>query len=301
MKLVLANNQTEAFRNFYADISQKVDGGVDYAPYDSLLFYFNTGNQPLGIYSVATQKDLSSYDAVYINGYLRTYELALGVGLGAAFLGVPFVNEELSAGPSLSKLSMHVKLAIAGVSVPRTIGGSKKALLAGASNQTDIPYPLILKRADADRGIDNFKVKDFAEVTQLLEPHDDASLWLLQEFIENDGFYLVSYYGFEPKFCIFRSLEARPDHNEQKAHMFKPAGGANAQLIETGDIPPSILQETEKAVRAMNRQIGSVDCLYDKATNTTYVLEVNYNPQLVTIETFKDVRIQAFTDFLKEL
>jgi D-alanine-D-alanine ligase-like ATP-grasp enzyme len=51
----------------------------------------------------------------------------------------------------------------------------------------------------------------------------------------------------------------------------------------------------------MNRQIGSVDCIYDEASDKTYVLEVNYNPQLVTIETFKEVRVQAFLDNLKDI
>ncbi len=51
----------------------------------------------------------------------------------------------------------------------------------------------------------------------------------------------------------------------------------------------------------MNRQVASVDCLYDQTTQKTYVLEVNYNPQLVTIETYKDVRIQAFLEALPSI
>jgi D-alanine-D-alanine ligase-like ATP-grasp enzyme len=51
----------------------------------------------------------------------------------------------------------------------------------------------------------------------------------------------------------------------------------------------------------MNRQIASVDCLYDEATGEVFVLEVNYNPQLVTVETFKDVRIKAFLDNLNSI
>ncbi len=298
MLLILANNQTDEFREFYERLSEDVDGGLDYAPYSALLFYFGLAGAQVKVINTLTGRDLTDYKGVYVNGYLKTYEPAVSVAMACKYLGVPFVNKELSIAPSLSKLSMHVKLAVNGVHTPKTIAGAKAALLKGAVSQTDVAYPAVLKRADADRGIDNYKVKGFEEVEGLLESHEDTSLWLLQEFVPNDGFYLVSYYGFEPKFCIFRSLQQRPDKNEQKAHMFKPAGGANASEIPLGEVEPAILAETEKAVKAMDRQIGSVDCLYDASSGRVYVLEVNYNPQLVTIETFKDMRIKAFLDFL---
>jgi D-alanine-D-alanine ligase-like ATP-grasp enzyme len=51
----------------------------------------------------------------------------------------------------------------------------------------------------------------------------------------------------------------------------------------------------------MNRQIGSVDCLYDPKTERVHVLEVNYNPQLVTIETFRETRIKAFLEGISKI
>ena len=159
-------------------------------------------------------------------------------------------------------------------------------------------FPAVLKRADADRGIDNYKVKDWPEVENLLGSQDERSIWLLQKFLDNNGFYLVSFYDSQPAFCIFRSLEERPDGNAQKAHMFKPAGGANANLLELDEVAPAILASCQKAIDTLNRQIGSVDCIYDPHTGKAYILEVNYNPQLVTIETFKDVRIKAFLESL---
>jgi D-alanine-D-alanine ligase-like ATP-grasp enzyme len=83
--------------------------------------------------------------------------------------------------------------------------------------------------------------------------------------------------------------------------MYKPKGGINATLLPLDQLPSSVSVECKKAVDVMNRQIASVDCIYDELSDTTYVLEVNYNPQLVTIETFKDVRVNAFIDNLENI
>jgi glutathione synthase/RimK-type ligase-like ATP-grasp enzyme len=303
MKLILANNQTDKFVGFYKDLADQSVEPFDYAGYDSLLFKFSPDEgKKVQVKCLTTNKNLEDYDGVYINGYLSTYELAASVAIACDYLNVSYINQELSQPPSLSKLSMYAKLAAAAVSMPKSVGGTKKALLMAKEElEQSVTFPSILKRADADRGIDNFKVKDFNEIKQLLKPHADRSLWIIQDFINNDGFYLVSFYDFKPAFSIFRTLEERPDGNAQKAHMYKPFGGANANLISIKDLPKTLLDTCNKAVQAMNRQIGSVDCLYDRESDRAYVLEVNYNPQLVTISTFKDVRIKAFLDNIKSI
>jgi glutathione synthase/RimK-type ligase-like ATP-grasp enzyme len=302
MKLVLANNQSDKFVSFYDELEQKQPGLLEYAGYDSLLFMFDSNASPaISVKSVATRKSLHEYDGVYLNGYLNTYELAATTATCCQTLGIPFVNKELTDAPSLSKLSGYAKLADKGVRIPRTIAGAKAALAQATDEIVQLIFPLVLKRADADRGIDNYKVTSPDEINDLLADHKPRSLWILQEYVENDGFYLVSFYDQKPVFGIFRTLEARPDGNEQKAHMFKPKGGANASLLKVQEVPQPVIETCQRAIDAMNRQIGSVDCLYDKKTGLTHVLEVNYNPQLVTIETFKDERVQAFIDGISQI
>ena len=291
MKLILANNQSDQFKAFYADIARTHNVALEYTDYASLLFTFDSeGASPISVNVTTTGRALTDYNGVYINGYLNTYELAITTATCAQVLQVPFVNQELADSASLSKLSMYAKLVAAGVRLPKTVAGSAQALLT----VDDFVFPAVLKRADADRGIDNFMVRDLVAAKAILADQDSLSLWVLQEFVPNDGFYLVSFYHEEPAFCIFRTLEERPDGDATKAHMFKPKGGTNASLIDLSKLQPSIMKEAHKALLAMNRQIGSVDCLYDPATDKTYILEVNYNPQLVTIETFKDKRTAAF-------
>lgn len=299
MKLVLANNQSDRFVAFYQSLRQQSREPFDYVGYSSLLFMFdNDAAQPIVVKNLAQGRDLTDYNGVYINGYLNTYELAATVAICCQALGVPYVNKEFERPPSLSKLTSYARLVAAGVRIPKTLAGTKTALLLAADQYPADLFPAILKRADADRGIDNLKVTSQAEVVDCLQPHDSRSIWILQEYVANDGFYLVSFYDQKPVFCIFRTLEERADHNAQKAHMFKPKGGANASLIELSQVQAEIIDECQRAINAANRQIGSVDCLFDPVTKRVYVLEVNYNPQLVTIETFKDVRVKAFLDII---
>ena len=291
MKLILANNQSTQFVDFYDSVRRDHNVDFDYAAYDALLFHFDSDSStPIRLEITSTGRQLSDYDGVYINGYLNTYELATATAICAVALGVPFVNDELADSASLSKLSMYAKLVAAGVSIPKTIAGTAKAL----ASVTDFQFPAVLKRADADRGIDNFKVYNLEEVTSRLAEQTALSLWTLQAYVPNDGFYLVSYYLDKPAFCIFRSLEDRPDGDAQKAHMYKPKGGTNATLLPLPDVAPAVMDECHKALRAMKRQIGSVDCLYDPNTQKAFILEVNYNPQLVTITTLKEERLEAF-------
>lgn len=302
MKLILANNQSSKFTDFYSNLAQQSPEPFVYDAYAAILFCFDTcAPKPATAWLTSTNQSLEDFDGVYINGYLNTYELAVTTAATLDALDIPYVNSELRDAPSLSKLSAYAKLAANGVSIPKTYAGAKRALLAGIEQYVDIQFPAILKRADADRGIDNYKVRSKEQVCELLANHEDRSLWVLQDFIENDGFYLVSVYDRKPAFAIFRSLEERPDHNELKAHMFKPQGGANARLIDVADAPQTLIDVSVKAAAVMHREVGSVDSIYDAATDSVYVLEVNYNPQLVTISTFKEVRQQVFLDNLTNI
>lgn len=302
-KLVLANNQRQEFTDFHASLQQD-EKIYDYAGYRSLLFEFDTDEAAplLRFINVDAATSSADYSGVYLNGYLSTVELATTTAIVLDALDVPYVNRELGNAPCLSKLSAYAKLARAGVSIPHTFGGAAYALLAGIRSGTiALQLPLILKRADADRGLYNYKFDSYEDIIAKLEQQPERSLWVLQDFIPNDGFYLVSVYHDTPEFAIFRAMGERPDGRKDKAHMFKPKGGENAELIALDDVPTPIVEASMGSVAALNRQIASVDSLYDPKTQKPYVLEVNYNPQLVTISTFKEVRQQAFINAVKQI
>jgi glutathione synthase/RimK-type ligase-like ATP-grasp enzyme len=299
MKLVLANNQSKEFTAFHSELQGK-QKLYDYSGYSSLGFYFEKGISD--IINTDTWRHAHDYDGVYINGYLSTPEIATTVATVLDHNGINYVNKEMGNAISLSKLSSYAKLAKADVTLPKTYAGAAKALLEMiAHNIVKLSGRYVLKRADADRGIDNFVFDTIDEVKERLSSQPERSLWLLQEFIPNDGFYLASFYHDELKFGIFRTLEERNDDKRDKAHMFKPKGGRNATLLRLADIPVVVADESLKAVQAMNRQIASVDSIYDPVAEKAYILEVNYNPQLVSITTFKEARQRAFLEGIEAL
>jgi glutathione synthase/RimK-type ligase-like ATP-grasp enzyme len=303
MKLVLANNQSEQFTKFYRELQLRSQIPFDYAGYRSLLFWFDSSSkQHIEVFNIQSKTALTDYDGVYINSYLSSYEYAASMAICCDYLGISFVNQELHSPPSLSKLSMFAKLASAGVPIPKSFGGSKQSILASEQKIADkLTYPVILKRADADRGIDNFKIASWDELTSTLQPYIDRTIWILQEFLPNNGFYRVNYYNQKPAFSLYRTIEHMPGAVSKQSHFYKPRGGVNASMVETAELPLAILKVCQEAINAMNRQIGGVDCIYDPAAGNAYVLEVNYNPQLVTIESYKEIRQQAFLDNLINL
>lgn len=302
-KLVIANHQGQTFVDFHAQLQGDKEL-YDYVGYRSLLFEFhpNAEASQMHFWNVENGARSDSYGGVYLNGYLSTVEIAITAATVLDAQSIDYVNRELHNAPSLSKLSSYAKLTAAQVSMPHTFGGAAYALLAGFSqNLITIETPFVLKRADADRGIDNFKIDTYEQAIELLKEQPERSLWVVQDFIPNDGFYLVSVYHDTPEFTIFRSMGERRDGRKDKAHMFKPVGGANASLVDISDTPEQVIKESVDAAKAMNRQIASVDSLYDPVANKAYVLEVNYNPQLVTITTFKEVRQKAFLNALNAI
>lgn len=293
-KLVIANNQRQNFIEFHVAIQGEQDL-YDYIGYRSLLFEFDAGADTIHFWNMDTGIRSDEYEGVYLNGYLSTVEIATTAAIVLDAQSVAYVNRELADAPSLSKLSSYAKLARAGVSIPRTFGGAAYALLAGLDqDRITLDVPFILKRADADRGVDNFKIDSYEQAREILQAQDERSIWVAQQFVPNDGYYLVSIYHDAPEFTIYRSMGERNDGRSDKAHMYKPKGGANANLFTIEDTPQEVVAASTAAAKAMNRQIASVDSLYDPTTGKVYVLEVNYNPQLVTIMTFREVREQAF-------
>ena len=130
MKLILANNQSDKFVDFYKDLQKNVSELVDYSSYQDLLFSFDSNSERrLNVINMASEREITDYSGVYINGYLNTYELAAATAVACEKLNVPFVNRELSNPPSLSKLTMYAKLAAAGVNIPNSLAGSENVLL----------------------------------------------------------------------------------------------------------------------------------------------------------------------------
>ena len=303
MKLILSDGQSLKFKNYFKQLSTEYSFEFDYSGYKDILFSFTEKNNSIHTeaHLFSTGKNITDYDGVYFKSYEFRPDIAYAFACILNYYGIKYIDKEVGMAISSSKLSMYTKLALANLSIPDTYAGHTKALKTGLNNGyiNFNNQKKVLKRADADRGIDNYLVNSNKEIEAILDSKP-LSIWLLQDYIENDGYYRIMIYGQEAKVAIFRKLMPRPDKNKMKAHMYRPKGGENATLVNISDLNDDIIQISKKAAKTMNRQIAGVDVLIGKKNQKVYLMEVNYNPELVNLSAFKKEREDALVDYLRK-
>lgn len=292
------------FNDFFSDI-QVEERFFDYSGYSDLLFIFDPEAQHRASFlNLDTGRYSYEYSGAYITSYAGSFpDLAFAVAEIFKHEQIPFADSELANAPSLSKISESAKLVAAHLPIPKTYGGTKIALIrALTTRQIQLDFPVVLKLANGERGRDNFTIYHENEIYDLFQGKDDGSIWVIQALIPSDGFYRLNCYFGEPAYTIFRSLEERPaELDRHTAHMYKPAGGSNATLIEPSDTPEDLRQLARLATQAMGREFAGVDLIYHAQTHQAYVLEVNYYPQLVTVNSFKERRVRDFLEALRRI
>ena len=299
MKLLLSNNQSQKFVDFHAEL-QSQEEVYTYSSYNDLLFYFEKGKATF--ISLSNGLRAEEYEAAYITSYQNSLELATAAAITLDYANVRYVDSQLRSSVSMSKLTEYARLAVHDVSIPATYAGTIGALRKGiVSGYVQPVYPVVLKRADADRGVDNFVIDTPDQLFKKFDSSDESGVWVLQTFIENNGFYRLMFYNDELSTIVYRGAHTREDGNTEKRHLNKPKGGVNAQLLAPHDISEELIEESRKACKAMGREFAGVDALSSIEDNRPYILEVNYNPQLVTVNAFKDVRADEFLKAMKNL
>jgi len=61
----------------------------------------------------------------------------------------------------------------------------------------------------------------------------------------------------------------------------KPFGGKNASELNKHECDSEMLEIAKRASNVMHRNVAGVDLIQDKMTKKWYVLEVNYNPEVL--------------------
>ena len=306
-KLILCHNQSMRFNDFFVNIQQGQEL-FDYSGYSDLLFVFDQSAKHKACFlDLDTDKYSYEYGGAYITGYMAEGGNCYDLAFAAAFImdheGSSVADSELIKAPALSKISEFTKLITAGIPIPKSYGGQKIAIIrAVVTKRIKLSYPIVIKRADAERGRDNYMIFNENEIFDFFQDKDDSSIWVLQTLVPNDGFYRLNCYFGKPAYVIYRSLDDRPPEFERhKAHMYKPAGGINAKLLHMNEVPRDVLALAKRATKVVGRDFAGVDIVVNKNTHKAYVLEANYFPQIVTAESFRETRIKAFLEAMEEL
>lgn len=302
--LMLSQNQSMRFNDFFDDI-QKDSHFFDYSGYSDLLYIIDsTLKHPASFLNLDTERYSFEYSGAYITGYTAVEgctDLAIAAAYICAAEKIPVADSELTSAHSLSKISESVKLALSGILIPKTYGGTKIAILrALATKKIHLSFPVIFKAADGRRGIDNYTIYNENEIYDYFQDKPDNSVWIIQKFIECDGFYRLNAYFYNPAYAIYRTNE--PDKVERHhIHMYKPSGGINATFIPPDKIPRSVTKIAKKAAKVLGREFAGIDLVVGKKTDRVFVIEVNNCPQLVTVESFRKERSVAFLDAMRKL
>lgn len=251
--------------------------------YKSLNFTIEQGK--VEIYDRANELYLNDYDLVYFKQY------SIETSACVAFLqdqNIPFLNRDLGSNFIFNKLAQYVKLAHAGYLVPKSIYSSHKGLKELAK---DIQYPIILKSIASSLGKDNFLVKSYAELVNILESNTEIP-FIIQEFIPNNFDYRVLILGGKLGTVLKRTRQNSSDHRNNTAL------GAHEDEISTPD--EVLVQLSIEVANTLGKDIAGVDLIFDEVSKRHYVIEVNSKPSF-TYDASISSEVPQFTKYIDSM
>ena len=278
--VVLVTGVTQKIKAFFDKVEKNLNSELILLSYDDLSYDINEYSQPK--ISLPDGRDLSDIDFVYFKSYSTHLEQAIAIARYLDYKHVPFFDSEIKQAVSRSKLSEIFTLAIHGVKVPKTTMLVNDNFPSYSEIIDKIGQVFVLKDAFSDRGKNNFIIKnknDYNEAISLLKDNG-VKITLCQQYIENDGFLRVLIMSRD----IIQVVKRLPcvHANRLKNHLNKPKGGVNAiELTKLEDYGSNVAVLAQKAAIAMKREVAGVDLIQDANTGQWYILEVNYNPEVV--------------------
>jgi glutathione synthase/RimK-type ligase-like ATP-grasp enzyme len=288
-------------QDFFDQVAKRNVVAVDYdcAGYGDLIFHID-GLATKVLNAKAENRDVADYSLAYFKSRDHQVESALAVAIYLHFKGRPFIDHELRESLSCSKLTEYMKLATFDLPLPPSICAGTELLKGRYAELIErLGSPFVMKEIASDRGKYNYLIKDAREFKRILSDALPEHIFVAQKYIENDGFLRVYVTGKEAALAIQRV--PHPHDNPLKAHLNKPAGSANASLVDVADLPLEVRELSVKAAACMQRQIAGVDLIKDKRNGEWYILEVNNGPQLRT-GSFLDEKVGVLAKFFdKEL
>jgi glutathione synthase/RimK-type ligase-like ATP-grasp enzyme len=295
--LVLSSKAAE-LEDFFDEVRSLMGTRVNFAVRGYNELAFRVEPKKVRILETRTNKDLANFDLVYFKSHKRNYSKALAAAQYLQFKNVKFFDKELLTHISYDKLSEYVRLALYNLSVPRTVGGTSQYLADSADDiGKRFGWPVVCKEIMGDRGRQNFLVKNAAELRKILKPAKKSDIYIVQEYIPNDGYIRAMIFGRQVSVAVRRTEV--DNANPRKQHLNNPAGSANAILIDEDGLEAQAHDLAIRAAEVMNRQVVGVDLIQDSRNKKWYILEVNSAPQLKggSFVEQKEKALAKFIDF----
>lgn len=278
--IVLTSRIDAETKDFFKKVAELGALTVDVAKYRLLDYQINDAGEPRIFLPDGT--DIASSQTVYFKAHTLYPEHAGAVARYLQYRHVNFIDKNVGHFISRSKLSELFSLATSGIPVPAMKVYSNG--LSEAKYEDIVKHfeskTFVVKDAFSDRGKDNYLVTDEDSYNEAVKRLENNNVIIAQRYIPNDGFTRVLIAGDDIVQVVERTST---DHADLlRSHINKPHGSANARELRPDEYSADVTTLARKAALALDRTIAGVDLIQDNQTHKWYVLEVNYNPELLS-------------------
>ena len=270
-EIVEARSYYQKYIDFFKKSADNIDNiVVETCLVDDLII--SVGDGDFSIFDTKNEHDLNDYDVLFLrgDGFRNCIDVIGAINEYAHDNKVTIINDYSGVRDS-SKLLQAVQFHQIGVLVARTLLVTSAVL--NSESKLDWGFPCIMKAVHGSHGNDNYVAHSMDEVRLFSERQADKR-FVLQRFIPNNGDYRILIIGNEI-LAIGRSAVGG-------SHLNNTSQGGEATMIDAGQIPQKVLEDSRLITEHFKMTIAGVDVLQDKDTNIFYFLEVNAQPQLMS-------------------
>jgi len=247
------------------------------------------------------EKDASTYDLIWFRKTRRRYAfLAAALALGLEFNGIKYFDTSFGRrAVGGNKLINLLRLAVAGLPIPRTIFGFKTEVeKKKASLIENFGFPMVAKVMDVHWGAGVFVLRNKEEFDQFFHSRGERKQLLFQKFYPHKGDYRILVLGYKSGSweIMYRKADLKPGSVGGSV----PVGELQKkEFFPINELPPEMEKLAVKAARAVNLEIAGVDIFVDSKTGEYLMTEVNRTPGFA-IDYPGDPELKAVASFLEK-
>lgn len=186
--------------------------------------------------------------------------------------GIPYFDKDRREQGEGWKLTMMVRLGIAGLPVPPTFFCWRKKILAERKNiVARFGFPLVAKVINKDRGKGVFLLEELDDFDSLLHKTPKEDQFLFEKFYNNDGDYRI---------LVLRDEVGTWEKRTRVKDKYRNNAclGGKEEFFPVEKISKEMKKISLEAAKLLNLQIAGVDILVEKETGKLWLLEVNRCP-----------------------
>lgn len=243
------------------------------------------------VYETISERDLADFGLVHVVEYPRpTAVLLSAIADYLRIHKVPAVNIA-GIGPP-TKLFQYVRLAQAGLPIPKTVYRSPRLLADSYAELVDeFGLPFVLKAMHTSGGRFNYLISCEGDLIRYLQEPAKAYRFLAQKFIPNDATIRILVFDEEATFAIRRT-------GVDELYLTNTAQGGRAVLLATKELDPVAARLAVQAASLVGYEVAGVNLIQDWTTGQWYVLDVNSSPAIAT-GAFVQQKLEAYSSYLK--